>query len=98
APIKTRLVSPGGWRAGVASCDYVTIAAAWARSHQLLFEQIRPLWRHYYSNTHGLIFVVDSNDRDRIEDGSFKPHVLKRVMCLMNDEHVPPLTLLAPIV
>ena len=32
--------------------------------------QIRPLWRHYYQNTQGLIFVVDSNDRDRIEDGT----------------------------
>ena len=31
-------------------------------------DKIRPLWRHYYQNTHGLIFVVDSNDRDRIED------------------------------
>jgi ADP-ribosylation factor protein 1 len=29
-------------------------------------DKIRPLWRHYYTNTHGLIFVVDSNDRDRI--------------------------------
>jgi GTPase SAR1 family protein len=28
--------------------------------------QIRPLWRHYFQNTQGLIFVVDSNDRDRI--------------------------------
>jgi ADP-ribosylation factor protein 1 len=31
-------------------------------------DKIRPLWRHYYQNTQGLIFVVDSNDRDRIED------------------------------
>merc|ERR1712039_422494 len=30
--------------------------------------KIRPLWRHYYQGTQGLIFVVDSNDRDRIED------------------------------
>ncbi|XP_055388771.1 uncharacterized protein LOC129617682 [Condylostylus longicornis] len=30
-------------------------------------DKIRPLWRHYFSNTQGLIFVVDSNDRDRIE-------------------------------
>ena len=30
-------------------------------------DKIRPLWRHYYQNTQGLIFVVDSNDRDRIE-------------------------------
>merc|ERR1712029_1142101 len=29
---------------------------------------IRPLWRYYYQGTQGLIFVVDSNDRDRIED------------------------------
>ncbi|XP_043107702.1 ADP-ribosylation factor 4-like [Puntigrus tetrazona] len=28
---------------------------------------IRRLWRHYYQNTKGLIFVVDSSDRDRIE-------------------------------
>ena len=25
-------------------------------------DKIRPLWRHYYQNTQGLIFVVDSND------------------------------------
>merc|ERR1712003_418249 len=24
-------------------------------------------WRHYYMNTKGLIFVVDSNDRERID-------------------------------
>lgn len=31
-------------------------------------DKIRPLWRHYYQNTQGLIFVVDSNDRDRITE------------------------------
>mmetsp|Transcript_11643 Transcript_11643/g.40781 ORF Transcript_11643/g.40781 Transcript_11643/m.40781 type:complete len:184 (-) Transcript_11643:1433-1984(-) len=31
-------------------------------------DKIRPLWRHYYQNTQGLIFVVDSNDRDRVDD------------------------------
>ena len=31
-------------------------------------DKIRPLWRHYYNNTNGLIFVVDSNDRERVED------------------------------
>merc|ERR1739841_137986 len=30
--------------------------------------KIRPLWRHYFQNTQGLIFVVDSNDRDRIHE------------------------------
>uniref|UniRef100_A0A0G4HV64 ADP-ribosylation factor n=1 Tax=Chromera velia CCMP2878 TaxID=1169474 RepID=A0A0G4HV64_9ALVE len=30
--------------------------------------KIRALWRHYYQNTQGVIFVVDSNDRERIDD------------------------------
>ncbi len=29
-------------------------------------EKLRPLWRHYFNNTDGLIFVVDSQDRDRM--------------------------------
>jgi ADP-ribosylation factor protein 1 len=29
-------------------------------------DKIRPLWRHYYDNTNGVIFVVDSNDRNRM--------------------------------
>nr|GMD18078.1 ADP-ribosylation factor isoform X2 [Ipomoea batatas] len=28
--------------------------------------QDHPFWRHYFQNMQGLIFVVDSNDRDRI--------------------------------
>merc|ERR1711865_1218335 len=31
-------------------------------------DKIRPLWRHYYENSNGIIFVVDSNDRDRIAE------------------------------
>merc|ERR1712048_224226 len=31
-------------------------------------DKIRKLWRHYYQGTNGLIFVVDANDRDRIEN------------------------------
>ena len=31
-------------------------------------DKIRPLWRHYYQGTNGLVFFVDSMDRDRIED------------------------------
>eukprot|EP00483_Globobulimina_turgida_P002872 UN02877 len=33
-------------------------------------DKIRPLWRHYYRNTQGIIFVVDSADRERIDDTS----------------------------
>merc|ERR1711968_93218 len=37
-------------------------------------DKIRPLWRHYYQNTQGLIFVVDSNDRDRIHETKDELH------------------------
>merc|ERR1712130_526174 len=33
-------------------------------------DKIRPLWRHYFQNTQGLIFVVDSNDRERVAEAS----------------------------
>ncbi|PVU87009.1 hypothetical protein BB560_006571 [Smittium megazygosporum] len=31
-------------------------------------DKIRPLWRHYFQNTQAIIFVVDSNDRDRVSE------------------------------
>merc|ERR1712199_119533 len=31
-------------------------------------DKIRPLWRHYYQNTQGIIFVVDSKDRERVTE------------------------------
>lgn len=37
-------------------------------------KQIRPLWRHYFQNTQGLIFVVDSNDRDRVVEARDELH------------------------
>ncbi|KAG6513119.1 hypothetical protein ZIOFF_023427 [Zingiber officinale] len=37
-------------------------------------DKIRPLWRHYFQNTQGLIFVVDSNDRDRIAEARDELH------------------------
>ncbi|KAL6478857.1 hypothetical protein MHYP_G00122900 [Metynnis hypsauchen] len=33
-------------------------------------DKIRPLWRHYFQNTQGLIFVVDSNDRERVSESA----------------------------
>ncbi|KAK0583564.1 hypothetical protein LWI29_038239 [Acer saccharum] len=36
--------------------------------------KIRPLWRHYFENTQGLIFVVDSNDRERIPEARNELH------------------------
>ncbi|KAK0629441.1 ADP-ribosylation factor [Bombardia bombarda] len=37
-------------------------------------DKIRPLWRHYYSGTQGLIFVVDSSDRARIDEARIELH------------------------
>jgi len=37
-------------------------------------DKIRPLWRHYFSGTQGLIFVIDSSDRDRIEEARLELH------------------------
>lgn len=36
--------------------------------------KIRKLWRHYFANTDGLIFVVDSNDRERIVEAEQELH------------------------
>jgi len=35
-------------------------------------DKIRALWRHYYNNTEGIIFVVDSNDRERINEAALE--------------------------
>ena len=31
-------------------------------------DKIRVLWRHYYDNTDAIIYLIDSNDSDRIEE------------------------------
>nr|CCA20449.1 ADPribosylation factor family putative [Albugo laibachii Nc14] len=35
-------------------------------------DKIRPLWRHYYQDAKGLIFVVDSDDRARVNDACYE--------------------------
>ncbi|GMH02852.1 hypothetical protein Nepgr_004691 [Nepenthes gracilis] len=40
-------------------------------------DKIRALWRHYFRNTQGLIFVVDSSDRGRIVEAR---NVLHRIL------------------
>ncbi|KAG5439775.1 hypothetical protein PCANB_000057 [Pneumocystis canis] len=37
-------------------------------------DKIRPLWRHYYTGTQGLIFVIDSADKDRIDEARKELH------------------------
>ena len=34
----------------------------------------RPLWRHYFANTDAVLFVVDSNDRERISECRYELH------------------------
>ena len=56
----------------VETVDYKNISfTVWDVGGQ---DKIRLLWRHYYQNTQGLIFVVDSNDRDRIDDAREELH------------------------
>ena len=44
-------------------------------------DKIRPLWRHYYNSTDGIIYVVDSADTDRIQESSLElEKVLKEPM------------------
>lgn len=42
-------------------------------------EKLRPLWRHYFSGTDGLIFVVDSQDRERA------PRAAQEFRAIIND-------------
>ena len=37
-------------------------------------DKIRPLWRHYYTGTQGLVYVVDCADRDRIDEARQELH------------------------
>jgi len=39
-------------------------------------EKIRPLWRHYYTGTHALIFVVDTNDVERLDEARQELHMI----------------------
>ena len=38
-------------------------------------DKMRLLFRHYYQNTEGIIYVVDSNDRDRIEKSNMSDFI-----------------------
>ena len=59
--------------------------------------KIRPLWRHYFQGTQGLLFVVDSNDRDRVQEAGEELHSLLsqdelrdvQVLILANKQDLP---------
>lgn len=52
----------------------LTMRPSFSSYWSVLLLQIRPLWRHYFQNTQGLIFVVDSNDRDRVVEARDELH------------------------
>ncbi|XP_056590492.1 ADP-ribosylation factor 4-like [Triplophysa dalaica] len=60
-------------------------------------DTIRRLWKHYYQNTKGLIFVVDSSDHDRIETAAAELHKILQedemrdavVLVLANKQDLP---------
>uniref|UniRef100_F6HHT3 Uncharacterized protein n=1 Tax=Vitis vinifera TaxID=29760 RepID=F6HHT3_VITVI len=53
------MAQPVGPQAGWAVQTGLREPARWAA-------RIPPLWRQYFQNTQGLMFVVDNNDRDQV--------------------------------
>ncbi|KAF8517197.1 ADP-ribosylation factor [Hysterangium stoloniferum] len=47
-------------------------------------DKIRQLWKYYFNGTEGLIFVIDSNDRDRIVEARNELHSLLQADELRN--------------
>ena len=35
-------------------------------------DKIRPIWKQYYTNTVAIIYVVDSNDKQRIDKAKYE--------------------------
>lgn len=60
-------------------------------------DKIRTLWRHYYQNVSALIFVVDSNDRDRLAEAREELHKManeeglkhKPILIFANKQDLP---------
>lgn len=66
----------------VSPCSGVTFTV-WDVGGQ---DKLRPLWKHYYQNTEGLIFIVDSADRDRLKDAQ---HELQNIVSSDEMRDVP---------
>jgi ADP-ribosylation factor protein 1 len=50
-------------------------------------EKIRPLWRHYYQNTDAIIYVVDSSDKDRMnDDNKYKSNAKYELHQILSDD------------
>lgn len=62
----------GAWRRRAASALASLTDNAVATAGQ---ERLRRLWRHYYEGTDGLIFMVDTTDRERLSEAAAELHV-----------------------
>ena len=51
-------------------------------------DKIRMLWKHYYQNSDGIIFVIDSNDKERFET------VRETLLLCLNEEELKDAALL----
>ena len=40
--------------------------------------KIRALWHHYYEGTHAVIFIIDANDRSRIEEAKMELYTVMK--------------------
>jgi ADP-ribosylation factor 1/2 len=49
-------------------------------------DKIRPLWRHYYHNTQAIIFVIDSNDSDRLDQ--FEQSAKEELHRMLNEDEL----------
>lgn len=53
-------------------------------------DKIRPLWKYYYNNSDAIVFVVDSNDPERLGEAA---HELRHVLASQELAHAPLLIL-----
>eukprot|EP00359_Climacostomum_virens_P001134 CAMPEP_0204896730 /NCGR_PEP_ID=MMETSP1397-20131031/329_1 /ASSEMBLY_ACC=CAM_ASM_000891 /TAXON_ID=49980 /ORGANISM="Climacostomum Climacostomum virens, Strain Stock W-24" /LENGTH=136 /DNA_ID=CAMNT_0052064385 /DNA_START=1399 /DNA_END=1812 /DNA_ORIENTATION=- len=51
-------------------------------------DKLRPLWRHYFHGSNAVIFVVDSSDRERLEEAR------EELYRVISDEELRDVTLL----
>ena len=45
-------------------------------------DKLRPLWKHYYSGVNAVIFVIDSNDKDRYHE------MMDEILMLYNEDEL----------
>jgi small GTP-binding protein len=48
----------------------------------------RPQWRHYYPNTHGLVFVVDSSDRFNLDCQNERESAQQMLHSVLSEEEL----------